>query len=374
VRPKTERRPLVERRPVTTFNSVTLADLVAEQHDLLIERFIVEAKRGARMTGLERVELVDSMGFFLDDLVEVLAGAKEIAPEDSAAGSHGVERLAIGFRIDRVIQEYWLVAQLILDLADQHAYVPTIWELQALLAAVNDGAAISAAEYVRRREADLLQRESEHAAFLAHEVRNSLSSARFAFGLLQRRQFAPEDKPLVELVEGGLRQAGRRIDDTLTGARMRGGIVTFVRIYPTLMLEEIAAEQRPQAEARGVKLTVEGDTSLRAQGDARLMRSAVENLANNAIKFSCDGGAVIMRATARGERLCIEVEDQCGGIDEDTLDRLFRPFVQLSEERSGFGLGLAIARECAEAQNGSLNVRNLPGRGCVFTLTIPMHP
>lgn len=353
---------------------MSLADLIAEQHDYLVERFVEEAKRHSLASSVPRIELIDSMSFFLDDLVAVLAGEKQIRPEDSAAASHGVERLAIGFRVDRVVREYVLVAQLVLEVAHQHGITPTPREMMLLLDAIGDGGALAAAEYVRRREADLLQRESEHAAFLAHEVRNALGSARFAFGLLRRRQHADEDKPLVDIVDSGLRQAGQRIDDALTGARVRGGLITAVRIFPVLMLEEISAELLPQAKARGIQIHVEGSPGLEAQADVRLMRSALENLANNAVKFSHDGGHVTLRATAHLEKLDIEVADECGGLDESMLDRLFRPFVQAGEERSGFGLGLAIARECAEAQGGGLRVRNIPGTGCVFTLTIPLQP
>jgi hypothetical protein len=351
---------------------VLLADLLAQHHDLIIERFVEDARQQAEQAGLERVELVDSMAFFLDDLVESLATLERLDPRYSAAASHGVERLSIGFRIERVVREYVLLADLVLDLADEHGVQPTRDETRALVQAIGDGAAIAATEYTRRREADLLQRESEHAAFLAHEVRNSLASARFAFDLLQRRDFA-DATPLVAIVDGSLRQAGARIDDTLAGARVRGGVVSPVRIYGRLMLEEIAAQLKPQAEARNVRIRVEGAEDLTLQADARLLRSALENLVSNGVKFSRDGGVVALRVGVRGDVALFDVEDECGGIDETQIDRLFRPFVQAGEERSGFGLGLAIARECAEAQGGALHLKNLPGHGCVFTVTLPLH-
>jgi signal transduction histidine kinase len=72
--------------------------------------------------------------------------------------------------------------------------------------------------------------------------------------------------------------------------------------------------------------------------------------------------------------MLFDVADTCGGVDEDAVERLFRPFVQAGEERSGFGLGLALARECAEAQGGSLKITNVPGHGCIFTLALPLQP
>jgi signal transduction histidine kinase len=351
---------------------VALADLVAEQHDLLIERFAVEARRQADAAGLDRVELLDSMIYFLDDLVEALATGVPVTRRDSAAASHGVERLAIGFRIDRVVQEYALIADLILELAETDGLEPTSDEVRLLLGNVGDGAAIAATEFVRRRESDLLEREAEHASFLAHELRNSLSSARFAFELLHRRAFA-DPAPLVAIVDGCLRQAGARIDDALAGARVRGGVISPVKIFPRLMLDEIAAHLQPQAQARQIVISSDGPHDLTAHADARLLRSALENLASNGVKFSRIGGSVALRVQVRGESLVFEVADSCGGIDEGTLDRLFRPFVQAGEERSGFGLGLAIARECAEAQGGSLTLANVAGRGCVFTLALPLR-
>jgi signal transduction histidine kinase len=358
---------------IPIFFGVTLGDLVAELHDLIIEQFVEDARRQAEQAGLDRVELVDSMSFFIDDLIESLATGVRLDPRLSAAASHGVERLSVGFRIDRVVREYVLLAEIVLDLAHEHAVLTTRAELRVLIQAVGDGAAIAATEYVRRREADLLHRESEHAAFLAHEVRNSLASARFAFNLLKRRDIA-DSAPLITIVDNSLRQAGARIDDALAGARVRGGVVSPMRVFAKLMLEEIAAQLRPQAQARSIVIAVEAPDDLHVQADARLLRSALENLVSNGVKFSRAGGSVTLRALVRGDNALFEIADECGGIDEGQIDRLFRPFVQAGEERSGFGVGLAIARECAEAQGGALHLANMPGKGCVFTVTVPMHP
>jgi len=352
---------------------VALADLVAEQHDRIIERFVEDAEKQAERAGLDRVELIDSMAYFIDDLVESLATTKRLDPRYSAAASHGVERLSIGFRIDRIVREYVILADIVLELAGEQHLRASMEEMHLLLQAIGDGAAIAATEYVRRREADLLHRESEHAAFLAHEVRNSLASARFAFELLHRRGFT-DPAPLVAIIEGSLRQAGSRIDDTLAGARVRGGVVSPMRVFARLMLEEIAAQVRPQAEARSIVISVDAPHDLTLQADARLLRSALENLVSNAVKFSRAGGAVQLRASVRGENALFDVADECGGIEENEIDRVFRPFVQAGEERTGFGLGLAIARECAESQGGALHLTNKPGYGCVFTVTIPLQP
>jgi signal transduction histidine kinase len=70
----------------------------------------------------------------------------------------------------------------------------------------------------------------------------------------------------------------------------------------------------------------------------------------------------------------IEVRDECGGLASASVNELFRPFAQRSADRTGVGLGLAFSRWGAEANNGRIYARNLPGEGCVFTVDLPRIP
>lgn len=75
--------------------------------------------------------------------------------------------------------------------------------------------------------------------------------------------------------------------------------------------------------------------------------------------------------TAADGRVLIEVEDECGGLAADVAEGLFRPFQQRASNRSGLGLGLAIARQGVETDGGQIRVRTLPDQGCVFTIELP---
>ena len=76
-------------------------------------------------------------------------------------------------------------------------------------------------------------------------------------------------------------------------------------------------------------------------------------------------------ATAIG-RVLIEVEDECGGLPPGRAEDLFRSFEQRSADRSGLGLGLAIARESVETNGGVIRARSLPSKGCIFTVDLPV--
>ena len=97
------------------------------------------------------------------------------------------------------------------------------------------------------------------------------------------------------------------------------------------------------------------------------------NLLNNAFKYTQSGGHVVLRAHANeGARLLIEVEDECGGIPDAAGDP-FQPFGnQRGRDRTGLGLGLSIARKAVRAHGGDIHIRNIPGKGCVFVIDVPL--
>jgi signal transduction histidine kinase len=131
---------------------------------------------------------------------------------------------------------------------------------------------------------------------------------------------------------------------------------------------------RLHAETRGLQLVAEpGDSTWAVTADPQVLASAVTNLLNNAFKFTPAGGRVVLRARAnQDERLLIEVEDGCGGIPASVGDP-FQPFGERrGGDRTGLGLGLSIARKAVRAHGGDIHIRNMPGKGCVFTIDIPL--
>jgi signal transduction histidine kinase len=100
----------------------------------------------------------------------------------------------------------------------------------------------------------------------------------------------------------------------------------------------------------------------------------VGNLLQNAFKFTHPRTTVTLRVGASAERVLIEIQDECGGLPAGNVNELFRPFEQRSADRTGVGLGLAFSRWGVEANNGRIYARNLPNRGCVFTLDLPRVP
>lgn len=82
-------------------------------------------------------------------------------------------------------------------------------------------------------------------------------------------------------------------------------------------------------------------------------------------------GHVSLITLAIADRVLIQIEDECGGLPPGEVEHLFRLFEQQGADRTGLGLGLAISRQGVEDSGGVIHVRNLPGRGCVFTVDLP---
>lgn len=113
------------------------------------------------------------------------------------------------------------------------------------------------------------------------------------------------------------------------------------------------------------------DRTVTIEGDRQIIAAVVANLLQNAFKFTRQNGAVLLAVRATADRVLFEVEDECGGLPEGKSEDLFRSFAQHGQDRSGLGLGLFICRKAARASAGEIHVRDVPGKGCVFTLDLP---
>ncbi len=130
------------------------------------------------------------------------------------------------------------------------------------------------------------------------------------------------------------------------------------------------------AQASGNGLTVMPvEMGVTVDADRQVLASVVENVLQNAFKFTRPQTLVTLRVGASAERVLIEIEDECGGLPcGDADDELFRPFEQRGANRTGLGLGLAFSRWAVEANDGRIYARSLPNKGCVFTIDLPRVP
>jgi signal transduction histidine kinase len=162
------------------------------------------------------------------------------------------------------------------------------------------------------------------------------------------------------------------VDSTLSEVRLAASHQRRELIQITPFLNDIAVAGGLHATYSGLQFTIEpGAPGLAVTADPQLLMSAVMNLLTNAFKYTRANGRVALRAYQAEGTVVIEVEDECGGIPETKADP-FQPFGERrGKDRTGLGLGLSIARKAVRAHGGDIQIRNMPGTGCVFVIQIP---
>jgi signal transduction histidine kinase len=167
------------------------------------------------------------------------------------------------------------------------------------------------------------------------------------------------------------------VDDLFKLSRIESGTLTLSRdrIEVSDLVSDTIASLDPVARARGVWLDGAADGVLPVHADPRELSRALSNLVTNAIRHTRDGGRVRIAATAADGDVLITVADECGGIPDADLARVFDLAWRASPARTpgadgGAGLGLAIVRGIAEAHGGQVSVANA-GTGCRFDIRLP---
>jgi signal transduction histidine kinase len=349
--------------------------LIARRGDLLARwnQWVREEVTAADMgTG----ELVDSMPLFIDALIESIASSRESVREGSATGRssarvHGGERLRLGFDVTAVVREYNLLWRAILELAHaEHETLP-IAEMQLVCDIIGNAQAEAVGEYQRERDQEQGRQAAQHLSFLAHELRTPLSATLNAFALA-RMHVAAEANRYLAIIDRGFKRLMEVLDNSLIAGQVRTGTVPLLAdVDLSVCVHEIVAENAANAEHRGMSLQADVPAALPLRADRRLLMSVLSNLISNAIKFSRPKSTIAVRAHQAHAMTVVEVEDGCGGLPPDKVSAIFDPHVQIGADRSGFGLGLAIAKQAAEAHGGTLQVQNVEGRGCCFRMELP---
>ncbi len=206
-------------------------------------------------------------------------------------------------------------------------------------------------------------------AGIAHEVRTPLGSIQGAAEILA--EDFPADhphRPFFDILSEECRRLGRVVDDFLDLSRPISLDREEVSAGPLLAAAFEAV--RPLAEARGVRLELQGEGGVNPVFiDPHRLRQALVNLARNAVQSCLEGGAVHGSCRVRGAWVDYEVSDSGPGISPGEEDLIFEPF--FTRRKDGTGLGLPLARQVAAGHGGSLSVRSKPQGGAVFTLRVP---
>jgi signal transduction histidine kinase len=353
-----------------------LRDFISEHRQELIERARAKvALRAAPRATID--ELSQGVPLFLTQLGHILEhvdprGATDGSAMGRSASQHGGDLLDHGFTIDQVVHDYGDVCQAITELAlDLNEPIGTE-DFHTLNRCLDNAIASAVTEYSRQRDVDSSGEEMKRRGFFAHELRNHLHTAVLAFQAVRSGKVGTTGST-IEVLDRSLRRLRELIDRSVSEVRLAAGEHYQQRIRVSEFIEEMEIDAAIDANDRGLQFSVERvDDALEVDVDPHLFAAAISNLLQNAFKFSRPSGHVQLRTRVRENRLAIEVEDECGGLQPGAADTMFRAFEQRGSDRSGLGLGLTISRQAIEADGGTIFLRDIPGKGCVFTVELPL--
>jgi signal transduction histidine kinase len=369
-------------------------EFLRNNRDELIARCKYKVSKRPRRAATEQ-QLANGVPLFLDQLTRTLeaeeaneagesmrisgpSGGDSLALSEMgvAAAAHGGELLKLGFSVDQVVHDYGDLCQAITDLAFERDAPFAIDEFRTLNRCLDNAIADAVTEFSFQRDASLA-RDHDAAAnrrlgFLVHELRNALGTATLAVAALEVGNMTMGGATGAVL-KRSLSSLKILIDQSVE--EVRSG---RTHEASTFSVADFVADASTSAQwvavAKDVVFSVVPvDPTLGVHGNRELLLAALGNVLQNAFKFTHPHTEVTLKAYAFGEHVLFDVLDHCGGLPTGSAEKMFTPFTQRSDDKSGLGLGLSIARNSVESDLGTLGVRDVPGVGCVFTFALPRH-
>lgn len=230
---------------------------------------------------------------------------------------------------------------------------------------------------------------------VSHEMRSPLARLQLAVGLAKqsREMHALEDNSLekldvsLERIERESMRMDGLVGELLELSRLESGAVDIQKESVDIgeLLTSVVEDAQYEADAKHIEVAFNAQTGFLVQGQPELLHRALENIIRNAIKYSADNSAVVIKlqllknkgniSLANDSRLVqITVADEGLGVPEVELIEIFQPFVRGSNaaNRDGHGVGLAIAKQLLEAHGGNVSARNQASGGLLVEIILPI--
>ncbi|MEK8033565.1 PAS domain-containing protein [Ideonella sp. DXS29W] len=226
---------------------------------------------------------------------------------------------------------------------------------------------------------DAERRKDEFIATLAHELRNPLAPLRTSLHILERSDDPKTLARVLAMMQRQLTHMVRLVDDLMDVSRISAGKMVLQRTMLKLqsVIDAVLESSRPSIESAKHRLEVSLDPDpLMVEGDAARLAQVLGNLLHNAVKYTPDGGRIVLRAWREGDTVLVAVKDDGIGIPPERQVDVFRMFTQmntsLDRSQGGLGIGLALARNIVELHGGTIAVASQGlGRGSEFTVRLP---
>lgn len=221
------------------------------------------------------------------------------------------------------------------------------------------------------------QRRIELIGSVAHELRTPLAALQGYSEALADGVLPPE--VAAQSIAREVRAMGRLVEDLSLVSRVEAGAVVVhpEPLSPQVILNEARERLAPAFSEKGLTLELEVGADLpKVQADPERLHQVLSNLLLNALRYTPEGGRVILGATLKPEGVCFFVRDTGRGIAPEHQERIFERFYRIDPARSrkegGTGVGLTVAKGLVEAMGGQMSLHSEVGVGSVFWFSLPV--
>ena len=223
-----------------------------------------------------------------------------------------------------------------------------------------------------------MSRDSRQLSAVLHELKNPiLAIERLSDILLEEEKLSDDTKRKIELIYTSAKEASGYLEEmNFSSPPVLVDNFTFEPVDVVDLAEQVVESFQPHAEYKNQELRrADFAESAVVVGDEVRLQEAMKNLVNNALKYSPHGETVEVRVTRSEEMVRFSVSDSGPGLEEDDLDRLFKPFQRLAQQPTdgevSLGLGLYLVKEIIGRHEGEVDVETTRGEGSTFTLILP---
>ncbi len=373
-KPRTEKRAVPLWEPGQGEEQRVLGAVIRRRREDILDRWLHRLQAELDVDRADPTDLKNALPDYLTKLADALERADATAGEQAwmeVARHHAVTRVRLGFDIAELVREFTLLRRVLFEVAREEGVMDNDRQAERIVELIGSATAAAVQSYVDARDYEARRVEAGHVAFITHELRNPLGTAMLTATQLADAPAAKRAR-LWELLHRSHRRLRDLVDSVLATEE-----VDAVEVVPSpakITLEEllgpltIAAELA--AQAKGLTFTATIDPKLVVYVDRDLAVSAVQNVVDNAIKYT-DAGGVVITVEEQPTRVVVHVYDSCAGLSEQELSVIFEPFRRGRTGKAGSGLGLTIARRALQAQGGAIGGESAGEKGCHFWLTLP---
>lgn len=209
---------------------------------------------------------------------------------------------------------------------------------------------------------------------ISHELRSPLARMNVALEIAKQK-FGNGGAPILERIETESRRLNEMISQILTLSKLESGNRDFekTQVDVKMLVEQVVSDADFEAGAKGKSVRIVHADKCITSANENLLWSAIENVLRNAVRYTNESTTVEVSLNASNGSTRIGVRDYGGGVPEEELENLFRPFYRVGEARErktgGIGLGLAIAEQAIYAHNGKIEARNT-GDGLLVEISL----